>query len=70
MSILDPIATINNVGHAIQLALAPVFLLTGIAGKLGAAVARLFGEDPSVQISEDLQRFKHLMETGKSLKID
>ena len=40
------------------------------AGKLGAAVARLFGEEPSVQIREDLQRFKQLMETGKSLKID
>ena len=34
------------------------------AGKLGAAVARLFGEEPGVQISEDLQRFKELMETG------
>jgi uncharacterized membrane protein len=40
------------------------------AGKLGAAVARLFGEEPSIQIREDLQRFKQLMETGKSLKID
>jgi uncharacterized membrane protein len=40
------------------------------AGKLGAAVAWLFGEEPNVQIREDLQRFKHLMETGKSLKID
>jgi uncharacterized membrane protein len=40
------------------------------AGKLGAAVARLFGEEPSVQIREDLQRFRQLMETGKSLKID
>ena len=28
------------------------------------AIARLFGEEPSVQISEDLQRFKQLMETG------
>jgi uncharacterized membrane protein len=40
------------------------------AGKLGAAVARLFGEEPRVQIREDLERFKQLMETGKSLKID
>ena len=40
------------------------------AGRLGAAVAWLFGEEPNVQIREDLQRFKHLMETGKSLKID
>ena len=35
------------------------------AGKLGAAVARLFGEEPTVQIREDLRRFKRLMETGE-----
>ena len=40
------------------------------AGKLGAAVAWLFGEEPTIQIREDLERFKQLMETGKSLKID
>ncbi len=34
------------------------------AGKVGAAVARLFGEEPGTQIREDLQRFKQLMETG------
>lgn len=34
------------------------------AGKLGAAVARLFGEEPALQIREDLGRFKQLMETG------
>jgi uncharacterized membrane protein len=40
------------------------------AGKLGAAVASLFGEEPNVQINEDLHRFKQLMETGRALKID
>ena len=35
------------------------------AGKVGAAVARLFGEEPGVQIREDLRRFKQLMETGE-----
>jgi uncharacterized membrane protein len=40
------------------------------AGKLGAAVAWLFGEEPNVQISEDLHRFKQLMEGGRSLNID
>ena len=40
------------------------------AGKLGAAVASLFGEEPNVQINEDLHRFKQLMETGAALKID
>ncbi|HXI14194.1 MAG TPA: SRPBCC family protein [Thermoanaerobaculia bacterium] len=34
-------------------------------GKLGAAFARLFGEEPSQQIREDLRRFKRLMETGE-----
>jgi uncharacterized membrane protein len=34
------------------------------AGTLGAAVARLFGEEPSKQIEDDLRRFKELMETG------
>lgn len=36
------------------------------AGKLGAAVARLFGESPEQQIDEDLRRFKQVMETGES----
>src|SRR5438045_1728143 len=35
------------------------------AGKLGAFVARLFGENPEQQIDEDLRRFKQLMETGE-----
>ena len=34
-------------------------------GKLGAAVAYVFGEDPNLQIQEDLRRFKRLMETGE-----
>jgi len=33
-------------------------------GKLGEWAAWLFGEEPSVQIAEDLRRFKSLMETG------
>lgn len=32
---------VDNVGHAIQLALAPVFLLTGIAALLGVMTGRL-----------------------------
>ena len=35
------------------------------AGKLGAAVAWMFGEEPGIQIREDLRRFKQLMETGE-----
>lgn len=34
------------------------------AGGLGVIVAKLFGEDPSQQLDEDLYRFKQLMETG------
>lgn len=34
------------------------------AGRLGAAVAKLLGEEPSLQIAEDLRRFKHLVERG------
>jgi uncharacterized membrane protein len=35
------------------------------AGKLGAGVARLLGEEPGVQIREDLRRLKQLLETGE-----
>jgi uncharacterized membrane protein len=34
------------------------------AGKLGAIVASLFGEEPSQQIREDLRRLKSLVEAG------
>jgi len=34
-------------------------------GKIGAAVAKLFGEEPGQQVEEDLHRFKQLMETGE-----
>jgi uncharacterized membrane protein len=35
------------------------------AGRLGAAVAKLFGEEPNQQIADDLRRFKQVMETGE-----
>jgi len=35
------------------------------AGRLGAAVAWLFGEEPNLQVREDLRRFKQLIETGE-----
>lgn len=34
-------------------------------GKAGALIAKLFGEEPSQQIDEDLRRFKQLIETGE-----
>ena len=36
------------------------------AGKLGATVAWLFGEDPQHQIAEDLRRFKQMLEAGEA----
>lgn len=39
------------------------------AGRLGAAVARLFGEEPSQQVSDDLARFKEAMEDEDSESI-
>ncbi len=35
------------------------------AGRLGATVARLFGEEPSQQVSEDLRRLKQVLEAGE-----
>jgi len=34
-------------------------------GVLGAAFAKLFGEDPDHQVKEELRRFKQLVETGE-----
>ena len=35
------------------------------AGRLGSWVASLFGEEPEMQVREDLKRFKQLVETGE-----
>ena len=35
------------------------------AGKLGALVAKLFGEEPSQQVDGDLRRFKQVLEIGE-----
>lgn len=34
-------------------------------GKLGAAVARVWGENPDRQVQDDLRRFKQMMEAGE-----
>lgn len=34
-------------------------------GKLGALVAKLFGEEPGRQVADDLYRFKQIMEAGE-----
>ncbi|MFN8509732.1 MAG: SRPBCC family protein [Deinococcaceae bacterium] len=36
------------------------------AGSLGAAVAKLLGEEPSIQIQDDLKRFKQTLESESS----
>jgi uncharacterized membrane protein len=35
------------------------------AGSIGAAIAKLLGEEPALQIKEDLRHFKQIMETGE-----
>jgi uncharacterized membrane protein len=40
------------------------------AGKVGAAIAKLLGEDPAQEIQEDLRRFKQLMEAGEVATTD
>jgi uncharacterized membrane protein len=35
-------------------------------GKIGSAVARLFGEEPGLKIRDDLRRFKQKTETGET----
>lgn len=39
-------------------------------GALGALVAKLFGEEPNQQVSDDLRRFKQLVETGEVARSD
>jgi len=40
------------------------------AGAAGAAVAKLFGEEPNQQLRDDLRRFKQLLETGEIARSD
>lgn len=35
------------------------------AGKVGQAVAKVFGEEPTQQVQDDLRRFKQVMEAGE-----
>lgn len=39
-------------------------------GRIGAAIAKLFGEEPSQQIEGDLRRFKQVIETGDVVRSD
>ena len=35
------------------------------AGKVGWAIAKLFGKDPAAEVREDLRRFKSFLEAGE-----
>ena len=39
-------------------------------GSLGAAIAKLLGEEPAQQVRDDLRRFKQVMETGEVVRSD
>lgn len=39
-------------------------------GSAGAALAKLFGEEPDIQVREDLRRFKAIMETGEVISTE
>ena len=41
-----------------------------IGGALGAAVAKLFGEEPEQQLDDDLRRFKQVLEVGEVVVSD
>jgi uncharacterized membrane protein len=38
------------------------------AGKAGAIIGKLFGEEPELQVRDDLRRFKQVMETGEVVR--
>jgi uncharacterized membrane protein len=40
------------------------------AGKVGATIAKLFGEEPAQQVRDDLRRLKQVMETGEVVLSD
>jgi len=40
------------------------------AGGLGVTLAKLFGEEPATQMSDDLRRFKQVIETGDVVRSD
>jgi uncharacterized membrane protein len=39
-------------------------------GVIGAAIARLFGESPDIQVGDDLRAFKQVIETGEIIQSD
>ncbi len=50
-------------GHGTQVQVRLHYVAPG--GRLGVLLARLLGEEPRVQVADDLRRFKQLLETGE-----
>ncbi|MBW3608020.1 MAG: SRPBCC family protein [Actinobacteria bacterium] len=40
------------------------------AGAVGATIAKMFGEEPGIQLKDDLRRFKAIAETGEIVRSD
>ena len=40
------------------------------AGAVGATIAKIFGEEPAIQLKDDLRRFKNIAETGEVMRSD
>lgn len=39
-------------------------------GKVGSLIAKLFGEEPSMQVASDLRRLKHILEAGEEPTVE
>ena len=60
----------NELSHGRGTELAVVLAYEPPLGKVGATLAWLMGEEPAVQLQDDLRRFKQLMETGEIATVD
>lgn len=61
---VDHAGSVHFTPHAAGTEVRVVLRYDPPAGRLGASVARLFGEEPSLQVAEDLRRFKQVLEAG------
>ena len=55
-------------GHGTEVRVELEYSVPG--GKLGAMVAKVFGENPQQQVCDDLRRFKQVIETGEIVRSD
>ena len=59
---LGKLTVLSSLGQPLR---AEIELTAVNADEAGALVAKLFGEEPSLQVKQDLRRFKQLIETGE-----